>query len=185
MARSVDYGRRKELLDAAVDYAIGSGIADLSLRPLAADLHTQAPVLLHHFGSKEALLVKVLNGVRERLRRIAREAREDDPSGGLEAVWRWAAGAEHDALFRLFFEGYALALRRPDLYAEFLDTVVQDWLDDLSPSMDVATATLVVASVRGLLLDLLATGDRERVDAAVARLVALTSPRRSASVGSA
>jgi AcrR family transcriptional regulator len=178
VARSVDHGRRQELLDAAIDYAIGSGIADLSLRPLAAELHTQAPVLLHHFGSKEALLVKVLNGVRERLRRIARDAREDDPSGELEAIWRWAADAKHDPLFRLFFEGYALALRRPDLYPGFLDTVVQDWLDDLSPPMDLATATLVVASVRGLLLDLLATGDRARVDAAVIRLASLASSRR-------
>lgn len=73
-----------------------------------------------------------------------------------------------DSFFRSFFEGYALALRRPELFAAFLDTVVQDWLDDLCPPMDEATATLAVATIRGLLLDLLATGDRQRVDAAFA-----------------
>ena len=178
MARLVDHAHRRALLDAAVDYVIDNGIADLSLRPLAIGLHTQAPVLLHHFGSKEALLVQVLNGVRDRLRSVAREARRDDPWGGLDAVWAWASHPSHDPLFRLFFEGYALALRRPDLYAEFLDVVVQDWLDDLSPPMDVASATLTIAAVRGLLLDLLATGQRDRVDGAVGRLASLVPDQR-------
>lgn len=46
------------LLDGAVDYAVANGISDLSLRPLAAALGTQAPVLLHHFGTKEQLIVE-------------------------------------------------------------------------------------------------------------------------------
>jgi AcrR family transcriptional regulator len=177
MPRPVDHVRRQQLLDAAVAYVITHGVADLSLRPLAEALDTQAPVLLHHFGSKEELLVQILNGVRDRLRSIARNARNDDPSSGLDAVWAWVSAPEHDRFFRLFFEGYALALRRPDLYTGFLDTVVQDWLDDLSPSMDPASATLAVAATRGLLLDLLATGDRGRVDAAMTKLSWLVRPR--------
>jgi AcrR family transcriptional regulator len=177
MPRPVDHARRQELLDAAVEYVIRNGVADLSLRPLADALDTQAPVLLHHFGTKEELLVHILNGVRDRLRSIARDARAGDPWSGLEAVWSWVSAPEHDPFFRLFFEGYALALRRPDLYAGFLDTVVQDWLDDLSPPMDEASATLAVAATRGLLLDLLATGQRARVDGAMVRLSSLMNAR--------
>lgn len=169
MARPVDHARRQQLLDDAVDYVIANGIADLSLRPLAEALGTQAPVLLHHFGSKEQLLVVILNGVRDRLRSIAREARATDTWGAVDAVWAWSSAPERDPFFRVFFEGYALALRRPDLYATFLDTVVQDWLDDFPSGIDDAAATLAVAVVRGLLLDLLATGDRARCDAAMAQ----------------
>jgi hypothetical protein len=41
------------------------------------------------------------------------------------------------------------------------------------PPVDEATATLMVAVVRGLLLDRLATNDRERTDAALRRFTEL------------
>jgi AcrR family transcriptional regulator len=60
MARPVDHERRQDLLDAAIDYVSEHGISELSLRPLAAAVGTQAPVLLHHFGSKDQLLTELL-----------------------------------------------------------------------------------------------------------------------------
>jgi hypothetical protein len=45
---------------------------------------------------------------------------------------------------------------------------VEEWLAFLSSSTDEATATLLIAVVRGLLLDRLATGAEERTDAALA-----------------
>jgi AcrR family transcriptional regulator len=163
MARPVDHERRRELLEAATDYAIEHGIAQMSLRPLADALGTQAPVLLHHFGSKEQLVALLLNEVRTRLRRVARAAILDggDP---VEAVWRWAIDPAHDALYRTFFEAYGLALRDPIAYHTFLDSVVTDWLAEFDQARDPMDATAVIALVRGLLLDLLATGDRERVN---------------------
>jgi AcrR family transcriptional regulator len=174
VARTVDHEHRRELIDRAVDYVLTHGLAELALRPLAAGLGTHAPVLLHHFGSKEELLVQILNGVRERVRAAARDAGATDASG-FPAFWAWVSDPARAAFFRTFFEAYAMALRRPDRYASFLDAVVQDWLDDLCPPLDPATATLAVAGVRGLLLDLLATGDRRRVDAAAVRLAATLS----------
>jgi hypothetical protein len=54
---------------------------------------------------------------------------------------------------------------------------VRDWLEFLRtswrPPVDEATATLMVAVVRGLLLDRLATGDRDRTDAALRRFAEL------------
>jgi hypothetical protein len=65
---------------------------------------------------------------------------------------------------------------------EFLDHAIADWMGALvdahGPDADSATATrtatLVIATIRGLLLDVLATGDRDRVqDAAEAFLASL------------
>ena len=168
MARPVDHARRRQLLELATDYVIEHGIAQMSLRPLADALDTQAPVLLHHFGSKEELVAHLLNEVRARLRGIARAAAitGDDPT---EAVWRWATDPAHDALYRTFFEAYGLALRDPDAYGSFLDHVVQDWLDDLPDAQNSTGATALIALIRGLLLDLLTTGDLERVRGAFER----------------
>ena len=173
MARPVDHERRQDLLDAAIDYASEHGISELSLRPLAAALDTQAPVLLHHFGSKEQLLVLILNGVRDRLRDRGRAAEGAQPRAGLGAVWEWASDPAQDAFLRLFFEGYALALRHPERYAEFLDRVVQDWLATPMAAVDDISATLAIATIRGLLLDLLATGQRDRVEAAMQRFLTI------------
>ena len=166
MSRPVNLERRRKLLEDAVDYVTEHGLAGLSLRPLAAALGTDASVLLHHFGSKEDLLVQILNGVRDRLRRVRRQSTAEGGAGGLAAVWEWASDSRHDALFRLFFEAYGLALHRPDLYGAFLDHVVADWLEELAPELGPERSTLAIASLRGLLLDLLTTGDRDRVDAA-------------------
>ena len=173
MARPIDHARRQELLDGAVDYAVAHGVADLSLRPLAEALGTQAPVLLHHFGSKEQLLAAMLNGVRDRLRALGRDAEATSPRSGLGAVWAWASDPAQAPFLRLFFECYGLALRHPDRYREFLDTVVQDWLDQPMAAIDDTSATIAIAVIRGLLLDLLATGDHARVDAAMTRMTTL------------
>jgi tetracycline repressor-like protein len=56
---------------------------------------------------------------------------------------------------------------------EEAEPLVRGWLEFLRtswhPPVDDATATLMVAVVRGLLLDRLATGDRDRTDDALRR----------------
>ena len=82
----------------------------------------------------------------------------------------------------MFFAVYGRALQAPREFADFLRRVVADWMgalrDAQGPHIDAAkatrTATLVIATIRGLLLDLLATGDRDRVhDAAESFLASL------------
>jgi AcrR family transcriptional regulator len=169
MARPVDPVRRQELLDRSVDYVVAHGISDLSLRPLAAALGTQAPVLLHHFGSKERLVTEILGRVRDRLRALGRGAEAAHRRSGLGAVWTWVSDPDQDPLMRLFFEAYGLALRRPDRYPEFLGHAIHDWLDEPLAAVDDISATLAIATVTGLLVDLLTTGDRVRVEDAMAR----------------
>jgi len=173
MARPPDPKRREELLEGAVDYVVAHGISDLSLRPLAEALGTQAPVLLHHFGSKAHLVEELLGRVRDRVRALGRSAEAETHRSGLGAVWTWVSDPAHGPLLRLFFETYGLALRQPDLYSDFLHHAVRDWLDEPLAAVDEISATLAIATVSGLLLDLLTTGDSTRVEDAMERFLLL------------
>jgi hypothetical protein len=120
-------------------------------------------MLLYDFGTKKRLIHEVLAEIRRREAGLL-EAEVHT----LEDVWRWIAAPEREPFLRLFFEVYVDALGR-----EEAEPLVRDWLEFLrtswQPPVDVATATLMVAVVRGLLLDRLATGDRERTDEALRR----------------
>ena len=48
--------RKDELIESLIAYLLENGLADLSLRPLAAGTGTSARLLIYHFGSKEDLL---------------------------------------------------------------------------------------------------------------------------------
>ena len=60
MSRTPDEARRRELLEACVDYVCRHGLADLSLRPLAKAVGSSPRVLLHYFESKENLVVEIV-----------------------------------------------------------------------------------------------------------------------------
>jgi hypothetical protein len=85
---------------------------------------------------------------------------------------------------RLFFEVYAQALQGSPHALPLLDGIVDAWVEPLAalvapgrPAEEArAEARLGVAVVRGLLLDLLATGDRAAVDAAMERYIAAIAP---------
>ncbi len=169
MARPVDPHRRATVLARAAEYVLEHGLAGLSLRPLAKALRTSPRMLLYDFGTKERLVHEILAEIRRREQSLLEaEVRT------LDDVWRWIAAPEREPFLRLFFEVYVGALGRDEA-----EPLVRDWLDFLRtswrPPVDEATATLMVAVVRGLLLDRLATGDRARTDAALRRFAELSS----------
>jgi AcrR family transcriptional regulator len=169
MARPVDPRRRAAVLAKAADYVLEHGLAGLSLRPLAKALRTSPRMLLYDFGTKERLVHEILAEIRRREQSLLEaEVRT------LDDVWRWIAAPEREPFLRLFFEIYVGALG-----SEEAEPLVRDWLDFLRtswrPPVDEATATLMVAVVRGLLLDRLATGDLARTDAALRRFAELAS----------
>jgi AcrR family transcriptional regulator len=170
--------RRRALLEAAYDYVLAHGLADLSLRPLAAAVGSSPRVLLYLFGSKDGLVQAVLDRARADelavLDRVRAAGEAGGPGAAVEAVWVWLAAPEHRALVTLWVEGYARALVEPDgAWAGFAARTVRDWLavlDDVGGG-DVTDRTLLLAVLRGALLDLLATGDLARTGAAVARFL--------------
>ncbi len=176
--------RKAALRDAAADFILAHGLGDLSLHRLADELGTSPGMLVHWFGSREALVAEALGAIRERQREAIRaEAGASPPATLGEALrrhWRWLSDEAQEPYLRLLFEVHGLALHDPARYPEFNEHAVGDWLalvDELFPASAEAgddrraVATLAVAAVRGLLLDLLSTGDRERVERAFERLV--------------
>jgi AcrR family transcriptional regulator len=173
--------RRQELLEAAYAYALSNGLADMSLRPLAAAIGSSPRVLLFLFGSKEELVRALLSRAREdELAHIASLRDQQDESGLATTgrdVWAWLAAPPHRALLVLWTEGYARSLLgQPGPWAAFAAETVSDWLDLLAARQpagrrDTAAGrderTLLLAVLRGALLDLLATGDTARVTRAV------------------
>jgi len=180
---TTDSARKQELLEAAYQYVLGNGLADMSLRPLAKEIGSSPRVLLFLFGSKEGLIRALLTRAREEELRYLAALRDDHNSLAATGrdVWTWLADPAHRALLALWVEGYARSLLgAPGPWADFGRDTVRDWLDLLaerqhaaSPSTDTNTnsaeRTLLLAVLRGALLDLLATGDTDRVTAAVER----------------
>ncbi len=179
--------RKAELLDAAVRYAAEHGFAELSWRPVAAALGVSPTTLVHHFGTKEQMLEAVLGRLRERMFVATRDLAGERPDLAAEAraAWDRAADPDRGAEFRLLFAVYGRALQAPQQFADFLDHAVADWLAALvaaqgpgaDPAVAARRATLVIATIRGLLLDLLATGDRARVQDAAEIFLATLEDR--------
>ena len=158
---------RERLLAAAVRHALDAGIADLSLRQLAAAIGTSHRMLLYHFGSREGLLVAVTQAVEEQ-QRAALLSSGVGPQDARRS-WERLSDPKLWPQERLFFELYAYALRGRPGTEGFLDGIVESWVEPVAAALVEAgadertaraDARLAVAVVRGLLLDLLATGDR-------------------------
>jgi AcrR family transcriptional regulator len=178
---------RERLLDAAIDYVAANGLTDLSMRHLATELGTSHRMLSHHFGSKDGLWVAIIQEV-ERRQRASIPDLLPDPSLGFEPAMRaWWQHISDPSLWpneRLFFEVYGQALRGRPPTSDVLEGIVESWVAPVAaigeamgvPPADArAFARLGVAVTRGLLLDLLATGDRAAVDEAMEHWIALTA----------
>jgi AcrR family transcriptional regulator len=176
----VSSARRDELLDRAYRYVTEHGLSAMSLRPLATEIGSSPRVLLFLFGSKDGLVRALLARARADemayVQRMRLEDGVDLTRVGLE-VWRWLTADEHRGLLTLWTESYARSLIEPDgPWAGFAASTVDDWLTLLADTQapgerntraGEARRTLVLAILRGALLDLLATGDVARTTRAV------------------
>lgn len=184
MARTPNLSKERLLRD-TVAYVADHGVADLSLRQLAAAIGTSHRMLIYHFGSKEGLLVAVIRAVEEEQRRIGAELVVDptlSPTDVMRLMWRRLADPALWPNERLFFEVYGRALQARPNAGELLDDIVDSWLEPLAAlrrrqgvpaGAARAQARLEVAVVRGLLLDLLATGDQAGADDAIEQFITL------------
>jgi AcrR family transcriptional regulator len=178
---------RDRLLAAVIDELASNGIGEVSLRGLAAAVGTSHRMLIYHFGSKEGLLVEVVRTVEERQRAALADLADLDgdprlsPADGFRRFWRRLTDPALWPAERLFFELYGQALQGRPGTTPFLDGIVDNWLDPLTslavrygvpPDQARTHARLGLAVARGLLLDLLATGNRAEVDAAMERFLA-------------
>lgn len=165
-------------------------IVDLGGPLLDQAIAARLPRRLYLFGSREGLVSALLTRARtEELALLTRADHPDkDKAGALGdvalSIWSWLVSAEHRALLRLWVEAYARSLVDPGgPWGSFARSTVDDWLAVLADAQSpaerdtpdgCAERTLVLAVLRGALLDLLATGDVERTTACVERYLAYT-----------
>jgi len=182
MPRKADPARRSEILDAIVDYIAENGIADLSLRPLAKALGQSTFVLTYHFGDKDGLLAAALEHFEAKQREMLLGLGNDGP---LDAVvkqyWRSITRERNLRLLRLSLQ---LATSGPP---QFGAQMTREWVDFAAEAfvqrgMDKREArrdaTLLVATITGLLIDLMTTEDSRRVNSALERYTAAMTAAR-------
>lgn len=180
---------RDTMLDRLVAHVRRNGLpAEASLRRFAEEVGTSHRMLAYYFGSREGLLAAVLAAMRTEDREaLYAAANAWDLRDATLAMWSYYTDPEQLPEHRAFFYVFSLALRQPEVFAEFLasfDTWVALTTDlaraeGLEPEDAARMAQLVVSAVRGLLMDRLASSAPERVDAAFALLLDRVLPARA------
>jgi AcrR family transcriptional regulator len=175
----IERSPKQRLLDAVIDHFATDGLADQSLRRIAEAIGSSHRMLLYHFGSKDGLLLEVVREVEARTQaRLAQMAEVTDLRSDvvIRQMWSYVTDPELAGFERLFFALYGRALQGDPATLPLLRGDIEHWLDaNVALAADMGTpaelvrthSRLGLAVVRGLLLDLLATGDRAGVDAAL------------------
>lgn len=181
-------GRDRVLRDAIAYFATHS-TGDVSMRGLAAELGTSHRMLNYYFGSRDGLLTAVVEAVEADQRALLEELVDEveiDLHEQLRRFWQRVGDA---ALIYapLFFELSADAMRGLP-HAESLRAVlIAPWLELLEARLRrwgydeaaaAAQARLGLAVARGLLFDLLVSGDRAGVDGAMEAFITAVAPIR-------
>ncbi|MDO8213294.1 hypothetical protein [Conexibacter sp. CPCC 206217] len=164
---------RQQLLDACTDYALEHGLPD-RLGPFAAATGSSSRMLIYHFETRDGLLREVLRQARQRQVEAFTELlclRPDEPYPvTLARAWAEISGPQGAPYLRIFSRLHDSA--GGPLWPGFRRTATTDWLAPLEDGMRSLgrpeLATVVLAVIRGLLMDLDATGDTMRTQQAFA-----------------
>lgn len=181
MGRSPDPSRRLEVLDAIVVYLAEHGLADVSLRPMARAVHLSVNGLMHHFGSKDEIVVAALRRSTALQQQVQQRWLDRNPGLSqadlLRRWWRWINSSSHNrALTRLGIEAAALDTTATGLPGTVRADQISVWrhnaeqrliAEGLPEEYAAVEASLVEAMFTGLVVDLLATGERRRLTRAL------------------
>jgi AcrR family transcriptional regulator len=169
------------LLDSVVDYLAEQGLADTTLRPMAAALGVSINRLVHHFGSKEELITAALARAIDRQIEVQRKWLQRSPK--LTQVelyrrwWKWICRSPRNlALVRLNYEAATLETSVTGLDGAVRADQIGVWRHDvehrlvaegLKPERAALEASLIKATFTGLVMDLFATSDTRRLTRAL------------------
>jgi AcrR family transcriptional regulator len=168
---------RARVLADGVQHVLAHGFGDASLRSIAAALDTSHRMLIYHFGSAEQFWDALIGELRLHEQRSLAHAAREGRTPDLEEIWAELSSDRQLSRMRLIFEIYGRALNDRTRFEHFLSSIVDGWLDaigsafqlqyGLSPARARLQARLGLAVMRGLLLDLLTTGDKKGTTAAL------------------
>ncbi len=177
MARTPDLERRQELLDRIVVYLADNGLAQATLRPMAKSLDVSINRLVHHFGSKEELLATAMRRAIDQQIAVQTGWLRRNPNltnaDLYRKWWKWMnASPANLATVRLNYEAAALDTKVTGLAGDLRADQIGVWRheaelhltqDGIPPARAVVEASLAKATFTGLVMDLIATGDKRRL----------------------
>jgi AcrR family transcriptional regulator len=167
--------KAEELLGRIIEIVRSQGLASFSLDNLAPRLGTSSRMLVYYFGSKDELLGRIVYALRND---IVTQL-ENEPVGTItQAVDRWWNHYKaNPADMQFFFHLTSRSFEEPDKFEEFSSTAVGQWSTYFVRSLEghvqtkqeaEAISRLVLATLRGLMADLLITSDRRQAERALA-----------------
>ena len=171
--------RRRELLDRVTADLAVNGLVDFSLRRAARAAGTTHKVLLYYFDGVDDLLEQAIFQLRERRISNALAAWNQDQgsqtlAARVRAVWPALVGEES----RVLDQAIGLMMYDSDRYGELGRGASQQYLPPLlslcppewSERRKVEVCEMVLATLRGLLIDRLTSGDTTGVEAGLEAL---------------
>ena len=166
--------RRRELLDRVTDDLAVNGLVDFSLRRAARAAGTTHKVLLYHFASADDLLVQAVLQLRDRriekgMAAAGQAAGEQKLSARVRAIWPILTRDEGQVLD----QAIGLAMYDPERYTglskgssqQYLPSLLSLCPPDWSDRRKLEVAEMILAALRGFLIDRLASGNTSGVDA--------------------
>jgi TetR/AcrR family transcriptional regulator, regulator of biofilm formation and stress response len=178
--RVKNYGAGREaLLDAAVRVVARGGLRRLTYRAVAEEAGVTHGLVVHHFGSRDALIEEALaHAVRSSLSSSTLEpgtGKVADFSAGLADMVE--SGPELQAFqYELLLEARRRAELLPHLrglYEEYFDATRRELSQMLARPVGRGLSRLVFAALEGLVLHQLVFGEREVTEEALTELRAL------------
>jgi AcrR family transcriptional regulator len=166
--------RRRELLNRVTDDLAVNGLVDFSLRRAARAAGTTHKVLLYHFDGADDLLKQAILLLRDRRIDKGMAVAAVGPTGRpladrVRAMWPILVGEEA----RVLDQAIGLAMYDPDRYAElgrgashqYLPSLLSICPEHWSDRRKLEVAEMILAVLRGFLVDARTSGDTEGVAA--------------------
>jgi AcrR family transcriptional regulator len=183
--------RRRELLAKITDDAAENGLVDFSLRRAARAAGTTHKVLLYHFEGAEDLLRQVVLALRERRIGNALTAVAASPAtltDRVRAAWH-SLRDEESQLRRVLDQAMGLAMYDPGRYAalgrgasqQYLPTLMSFCPPDWPEQRRHEVASMILATLRGYLVDLLTSDDGAGAEAGFEALLRAVAREEAAS----
>ncbi|MEU2629650.1 TetR family transcriptional regulator [Kitasatospora sp. NPDC007106] len=178
--KQVNYGAgRVALLDAAVKVVARGGLRKLTYRAVAEQAGVTHGLVVHHFGSRDALIEEALaHTVRTSLNTSALETGTGSLADFSAGIADMVSSDPDTQAFQ--YELLLEARRRPELltqvralYDEYFDATRRELARMLPEDADEGLTRLVFAALDGLVLHQLVFGEPEVTEAALGRLRSL------------
>ena len=193
MPRRKQRRNRQQLLELCLGEYIRAGTLDLSLDQLAKAIRGSKRMLIHYFGSRDALEETAMSLLEDRLRARFRAGAfppSASPHSVVASLWEQTTSAQSRGVVRLAMDMTRRSWSGSERARRFFNEQQRLWAEMLREFLPNAGAVETLLQLfQGAMLVYLVTGDRERGRRALDRFITAetepkptTRPRRSNSV---